>query len=367
MATSGRNGSLMPLLRPARDNNILPSTETRSPPGFPKTIDFPTKLGYNLSIYNKEKAMEEWLQSLVPWGIEVIVWVQSSSSPFLDAVFRAVTFLGNEEFYLLLLPFIYWCVHKGIGTSLGYLSLLSAWFNDVVKYLFKIPRPGTFDSRVHVLTQAANPSFPSGHAQGAMVNLGYLAYRFRNTFLWVVAILAILSVGLSRIVLGVHFPQDVIGGWLIGLVLLVVYAWAEPRCARWIGRQSTPVQVALAMGIPLLLIFLHPSDMDGLYPAEGSITPMSALAGFGLGVIMERKWVRFRVEGAWWRRSLRFLLGLVIIAILYLGPRFVLPDEMAYGLEVTLRFVRYALVGWATAFLGPWLFIKLGLAEQMEP
>jgi len=311
--------------------------------------------------------MEEWLQSLVPWGVEGILWVQSFSNPFLDTVFRAVTFLGNEEFYLLLLPFVYWCVHKRIGTSLGYVSLLSAWFNDVVKYLFKIPRPGTFDSRIRVLTQETSPSFPSGHSQGAMVNWGYLAYRFRKPVLWVVAILVILSVGLSRVVLGVHFPQDVLGGWLIGLVVLVVYAWAEPRCARWIGRQGTPVQVALAVGVPVLLIFLHPSDMDGLYPAAGSITPMSALAGFGLGVIMERKWVRFRAEGAWWRRGLRFLVGLVIVGILYLGPRVVLPDEMAHGLEASLRFVRYALVGWATAFLGPWLFVKIGLAGQMEP
>jgi membrane-associated phospholipid phosphatase len=311
--------------------------------------------------------MEEWLQSLVPWGADFIVWVQSFSNPFLDAVFKTVTFLGNEEFYLLLLPCVYWCVNKQIGVSLGYISLLSAWLNDVIKYLFKIPRPGALDSRIRVLTEETSPSFLSGHAQGTMVNWGYLAYRFRNPVLWVVAILVILTVGLSRIVLGVHFPQDILGGWIIGLVVLVIYAWAEPPVGRWIGRQSTPIQIALAMGIPVLLIFLHPSDMDGLYPASGSITPMSALAGFGLGVIMERKWVRFRAQGVWWRRGLRFLVGLIFVGILYFGPRLVLPDGMAYGLEAGSRFVRYALVGWATAFLGPWLFVKLGLAEQAEP
>lgn len=311
--------------------------------------------------------MEEWLWSLVPWGVEVIVWVQSFSNPSLDAFFKAVTFLGNAEFYLLLLPFVYWCLDKRIGVSLGYISLLSAWLNDAIKYLFKIPRPGTFDSRIRVLTEETSPSFPSGHAQGSMVNFGYLAYRFRKPLLTVVAILAIIGVGLSRIVLGVHFPQDIIGGWIIGLVVLVVYAWAEPPVARWLGKQSTGVQVALAVGVPVLLIFFHPSDMDGLYPAAGSITPMSALAGFGLGVIMERKWVRFRAGGMWWRRGLRFLLGLLIVGLLYFGPSFILPEGMAHGLEASLRFVRYALVGWATAFLGPWLFVKLGLAEQGEP
>lgn len=307
--------------------------------------------------------MEDLLLSLVPWGVEVIVWVQSYSNPFWDAFFKAVTFLGNEEFYLLLLPFVYWCIHKRIGISLGYLSLLSAWINSLVKHLFKIPRPGTFDSRIRVLVEATGPSFLSGHAQGAMVNLGYLAYRFRKPVLWVLVGLAIFGVGLSRIVIGVHFPQDVIGGWLLGLVVLVLYIWAEPPVSRWIAAQKTAVQVVLAVGAPVLLIFLHPSSMEGLYPAESSITPMSAMVGFGLGVIMERKWVGFRVDGAWWRRGVRFLAGLLLVAIFYLGPKLILPEGMAYGLEAAVRFVRYALVGWAATFLAPWFFVKVRLAE----
>jgi membrane-associated phospholipid phosphatase len=306
--------------------------------------------------------VEEWLRSLVPWGTEVIVWVQSFSNPTLDTVFQALTFLGNEEFYLIVLPLIYWCVHKQIGAELAFLSMLSAWFNKMVKYLFKIPRPS--DPRIRILVDESCPSFPSGHAQGAVANWGYLAYRFRKPLFWVVAILVMLGVGFSRIVLGVHFPQDILGGWLIGLVLLVVYAWAEPPVARWVAGQRMAIQLVLAIGVPVLLIFLHPADVEGYYPAEGAITPMGALAGFGVGLIMERAWVRFRVAGAWWRRGLRFLLGVAIVAIFYFGLRLILPEEMAYGLEAGLRFVRYGLVGWAATFLGPWVFVRLGLAEQ---
>lgn len=311
--------------------------------------------------------MGEWLESLVPWGIEVILWVQSLSNPFLDAVFGALTFLGNEEFYLLALPILYWCIHKRIGVALGYLSLLSAWVNDLIKYLFTIPRPGAFDTRVRVLAKGIGPSFPSGHSQNAVANWGYLAYRFRNWVFTLIAVLLIVGIGLSRIVLGVHFPQDVIGGWLIGLVLLVVYIWAEPPVERWLAKQSMATQIILAVGVPVLLIFLHPSDVEGLYPPAGSITPMSALAGFGLGVIMERQTIRFSVAGAWWRRGLRFLVGLIIVALVYLGPSLIMPDDLAYGLEAIIRFVRYALVGWTVTFLCPWLFVRLGLAGQEEP
>lgn len=308
--------------------------------------------------------MGPWLESLVPWGADFILRVQSLSTPWLDTFFEIITYLGNEEFYLLLLPLIYWCVDRRMGVSLGYLSLSSAWINSLVKHLFKIPRPGVLNSRVNALAEETSPSFPSGHAQGTLVNWGYLAHCLRNSVFWVVAILVVLSVGLSRIALGVHFPQDILGGWLIGLVVLVLYIWLEPPVARWVSRQQVSMQLVLAVGVPVLLIFLHPSDMEGLYPAEGAITPSSAMAGFGLGLVMERKWVRFCADGTWVRRGLRFLLGIVVAAVFYLGPRLLLPEEMAHGLESGARFVRYALVGWVAAFLCPWLFVKLRLAGR---
>ena len=305
--------------------------------------------------------MEQWLQSLTPWGTDVILWAQSLSSGGWDGLFTFLTFLGYEEFYLILLPFVYWCLDKGIGASLGYVSLLSVWVNSVLKYLFAIPRPA--DARMEVPRPETSPSFPSGHAQNAVVNWGYLAFRFRNWIFTAVVILLILGIGLSRIVLGVHYPQDVLAGWLIGLALLVIFVWLEPKVAAWIGRQAPQVQYALALGIPLLLIFIHPADVQGRYPAEGAVSPLSALAGLGVGLLMERRWVRFEARGVWWKRLLRFLTGLVVIAILYVGPKLVLPQEMAYPPEVMLRFLRYGLLGWAVAFLCPWLFVRLRLAQ----
>jgi membrane-associated phospholipid phosphatase len=308
--------------------------------------------------------MDAWLESLVPWGTEAIVWVQSFSNEWLDAIFKFFTWLGYEEFYLLLLPLVYWCINTQLGIALGCISLFSAWANGLVKCIFKIPRPA--DPRLRIPLPETSPSFLSGHAQGAIVNWGYLAYRFRNRVFWVVAILIMVGIGLSRVVLGVHFPQDVIGGWLLGLIFLLVYVRAAPPVGRWLEGQKPSVQLALALVVPALLIFLHPSDMEGLYPAEGAITTMAAVSGFGVGLIMERAWVRFRVDGEWWRRALRFLLGLVIVLVFYLGPRLVLPEEMSYGLEAALRYVRYGLVGWAVAFLAPWLFVRLRLAEQAK-
>ena len=43
------------------------------------------------------------------WGIEFNVWLQTFGSPLLDGLFKAITVLGNEESYLVLIPLVYWC------------------------------------------------------------------------------------------------------------------------------------------------------------------------------------------------------------------------------------------------------------------
>lgn len=306
--------------------------------------------------------MGEWLQSLIPWGTEAIVWVQSYSTGWLDSVFTFFTYLGYEQFYLVLLPFIYWCLDRRTGAGLAFISLLTAWINTFIKYLFDLPRPD--DPRIRVPLPEESPSFPSGHAQSAVVNWGYLVYRLRNWRFWIVAVIAVVGIGLSRIVLGVHFPQDVVGGWLIGLAILLLYIWAEPKVSSWVEGQPVTIQLVLAIGVPLLLIFAHPADPEGGYPAELAVTPMSTLAGLGIGVIMERKWVGFEVWGLWWKRGLRYLLGLVIVLPFYVGLKLLVPEGMAHGPDVLLRFGRYALLGWAAAFLCPWIFVRLRLAEQ---
>ena len=191
-----------------------------------------------------------------------------------------------------------------------------------------------------------------------------MAYSFQSWILWIVVIVTILGIGLSRMVLGVHYPQDVIGGYIIGLVSLLVFIWLEPLVSRWLGAQPRSLQAVLAVGVPLVLIFLHPTDTEGRYPVAASITPMATIAGFGLGLIMERAMVGFGVEGEWWRRILRFVLGFAIVMVFSLGPQWLLPEDMAHGLESVVRFLRYALVGWAVSFLCPWVFVRLKLAKR---
>lgn len=65
------------------------------------------------------------MDSVLNWGIEVVLWFQQFS-PALDMPFKALTFLGNEAFYLLFLPLIYWSIDRHTGAWLVILLLFSA-------------------------------------------------------------------------------------------------------------------------------------------------------------------------------------------------------------------------------------------------
>ena len=64
-------------------------------------------------------------------------------------------------------------------------------------------------------------SFPSGHALMAFCFCAALAIAARRKAAWVAAALVALSVGLSRIYLGVHYPSDILGGYLAGLIWIL--------------------------------------------------------------------------------------------------------------------------------------------------
>jgi membrane-associated phospholipid phosphatase len=306
--------------------------------------------------------VEDWLKSLVPWGTEILVRIQALKLSGLDPIWYFFTWLGYAEFYLIVLPLIYWCIHKEIGAALGYLAMLASWTADAIKYTFNIPRPS--DPRLVIKWPEKTPSFLSGHTVSAVANWGFLAVRFNRPLLWVVAIIAMLGIPLSRMFLGVHFPQDIIGGYVVGFILLIAFLKAEPVVARWAAARPVPVQLVLAVAFPLLLIFIHPSVPDAGYPGAIAVTTMAALTGMGVGLVMERALVNFSVQGPLLQRVLRLVLGLLLVLIIYAGPGLILPAGLPYRLQLLITYVRYGLVGWTMTFFAPWLFVKVGLAQR---
>ena len=85
------------------------------------------------------------------------------------------TFLGDEQFYLLLVPLVYWCLNKELGADLGVLLVLSSFTNTALKSFFKHSRP-FWEAPALQLGDASSFSTPSGHAQTSAALFGYLAW-----------------------------------------------------------------------------------------------------------------------------------------------------------------------------------------------
>ena len=291
------------------------------------------------------------MNPILEWGIEVIVAIQTIRSPALDAFFQGVTFLGNAEFYFLLAPIIIWCVNYRLGARLGILLILSSYINVALKNTLMQPRP--CEPRPEIcINQAEGYGLPSGHSQNAIVFWGLIA-RWAGRA-WVAAILLMLLIGASRIYLGVHFPTDVFAGWAIGIVILGTYLVLGKRIETWLGGLSLPFQVLVALVVPLALLAIQPNDV--------MVQVTGAFAGIAVGVALAIRYLDFDAGGPIWKRAIRFILGVAVVAGIVFGLRLVFPSE-GDSLYAVLRFVRYGLAGAWISLGAPWLFLRLGLAE----
>lgn len=293
------------------------------------------------------------MEAILQWGLDVIRAIQMLQGPALDAIFKALTFLGDEEFFVIFLPLFFWCVDSAVGVRLTFVFLLASYFNFGLKELFAQPRPFELDPTVK-LHDAEGYGLPSGHSEAIVVLWGFIAATFRKTWLWVVAILLSLLVGFSRIYLGVHFPTDVLAGWALGVIFLATYLTLEPRIAAWLKQAGTAIQLALAVGAPFVLLLLRPS--------KSMASSLATLMGMGAGVVLSRRTFSFSADGPLWQRAARFLVGMVVLIALYLGLSAIFPAA-GEPLYFTMRIARYATMGLWVTWGAPWLFLKLRLAS----
>lgn len=109
--------------------------------------------------------------------------------------------------------------------------------NVAIKQIFAAPRPDLLPHLDIVHTY----SFPSGHAAGNLVIFGALAMLTARRSAWVAASAVILLIGASRVWLGVHWPSDVLAGWVEGVGWLVL-------CAVWLPARGGQEQRAPGVG-----------------------------------------------------------------------------------------------------------------------
>jgi membrane-associated phospholipid phosphatase len=330
---------------------------------------------YNVNAQIVNDELEVSMESLLNTGIDWIVVLQGLGD-WLTLPMKAFSFLGSEDFFMLILPALYWSVDASLGLRVGVILLLSSSLNDLLKFALHSPRPYWFSGEVKAFASETGFGLPSGHSQTAVGVWGMLASQIKKKWAWVIAILLILCIGLSRMYLGVHFPTDVFLGWLVGAVLLwVVLRLWEPFKAWFAGRTlaqqifaiffSTIGLILLAL-IPYTLLFssgwqlpnewnlyaMH-NDPAGVLPNPTSLSGLFSTTGtlFGLGAGLA--WLNLRggfsTKGNTWQRILRYVVGVIGVMAIRYGLKAIFPEGESW-LGLIFQYVRYAAIGaWVSA------------------
>lgn len=298
------------------------------------------------------------METIWQWGNNLIVSIQAVHNPFLDGFFNTITFLGEAEFLLLIFPFMIWTINKSLGQRLVYLMLISAAINTWAKFLIGHPRPfewpSTATSPVLKLNDGVSgPGFPSGHTQSSLILWFYLAYHFQRLWLWMVAVVLFILVSFSRVYLGVHFPTDLLGGAILGLVLLLLFIKYEDRLAARLSALPVGQQIGLATVIPLLVILIHPH--------AATVATFGVLAGLSLGIIFDNQKIGFEVTGSVVQRASRFVVGLLVLMIIFFGLEFIIPPSENVS-RIPLEIVRHVTAGFWVSGGALWLFKRINLA-----
>ncbi len=298
---------------------------------------------------------------------------------------RFFSFLGDEEFYLFIMPAIFWCFDSMLGFKLGMLLMLSNGINGSIKLLLHGPRPFWVNNKVIAYIQETSFGVPSGHSQHAVVMWGYLATLIKKVWLRWVLISVFILIGLSRIYLGAHFILDVITGWLIGGIILFLFIYLEKKYSNQIAEWKDSKKIGAAVLVSFLMIILavlfiqvnsqweinpaYQENIDKVFEGEstnpfsidGVITASAAWLGIVVGVVLISKFIPLgRISTPNTKKIIRFIIGLMGVMIFWAGLRLIFPDDIPYVSEI-LRFIRYFLVGiWISAG-APLIFKKLNL------
>ena len=324
------------------------------------------------------------MDALAQNGVDWILAIQSLGA-WLEPPMEFLTFLGQEDFFFLVLPFVYWSIDAGLGLRIAFILSASNYLNAIVKVLFAAPRPYWVSAEVEPYSMESSFGIPSGHAQNAVAIWGIMAAWLKRPWAWAAAFTLAFLIGLSRLYLGVHFPHDILVGWLLGLLLLFVWIRFWRPVAAWLKQKTFGQQVTLAFVISLIMValgllatlplsaYVFPVEWTdnalraGPVPDPVSLEGILTSAGAFLGLAAGAAWIAarggYRTSGPLTKRALRYLVGLVGVMIFWYGLGEIFPRGETF-VPLLLRYIRYTLVGlWVTAG-APWLFFHFKLADQ---
>lgn len=151
-------------------------------------------------------------------------FIMSFRCSFLDKYFIFITHFGDTVFIVGFVSGFILLSRNIYGVLMGVSAMDSALMTFILKHIFVRNRP----NHLRLIKQGGY-SFPSGHSMISVCVYGYLLYlvlKIKNKLLkYILAsllIFLIISIGISRIYVGVHYPTDVLAGYSLGIIEVIL-------------------------------------------------------------------------------------------------------------------------------------------------
>ena len=237
--------------------------------------------------------------------------IRESTGGVFDEFFNALS-----KFAVDILPFLGYIIFWSVSKKWGYRFMITLWCGEVINGLLKLIvcayRPWIRSDKINPAgdskVAATGYSFPSGHSTVATIHYGTIFAWQRKKRMWLAIVCAVLLflTCFSRNYLGVHTPQDVLVGFGVSVVLIIVVGFSQKKLE---GNQKavdilTFAGIAAVLGL-LIFVMFKPYPMD--YDANGNLLvdpqrmmndTFKACGGFiGLmiGSYIERHFIRYEV------------------------------------------------------------------------
>ncbi|MEL7602808.1 MAG: phosphatase PAP2 family protein [Bacillota bacterium] len=296
--------------------------------------------------------------------MEILQALAAVRTPFWNTVFGYLTYFGEQTVFMAVGLIVLWCVDKKWGYRLFYMGLLGSAVNQLLKGIFLLPRPWVVDPSFQIVESAraaaTGYSFPSGHTQGAAMLFGGLALWIRKRWMTVLCVAVVLTVGFSRMYLGVHTPLDVGVSLLCGALMVWLMAYLFKKADS--GRGAVYViggAGLLLCAASVLYVVIAPTtpknvaefDSHGL---ESTYTLLGAMLGLIVIWWLDDRYLRFPVKAVWWAQALKCAGGIGVLLLLRVALKQPL-NALFHGYEAADA-VRYFLITVAAGALWPMTF-----------
>lgn len=171
--------------------------------------------------------------------LEILYAIQNIRTDFLDVVMKTITALGNGGIFWIAIGLVMLCFKKTRKCGLNLLLAMGLTYvlgNLILKNVFARVRPYKVAEGITLMIKEPSEfSFPSGHTMSSFAAATSIFLYFKKP--GIAALVLAALIGFSRMYVFVHYPTDILGGIVVGVVDALLVAWCMRKWSERANRK----------------------------------------------------------------------------------------------------------------------------------